>query len=46
MDHFAAKTCCFMVTADDDGGLRTYAPFGYRALAADHSLASVLAGAP
>lgn len=29
VDHFAAKTCCFAVTADDDGGLRTYAPFGY-----------------
>jgi hypothetical protein len=29
VDHFAAKTCCFAVTTDDDGGLRTYAPHGY-----------------
>jgi hypothetical protein len=29
IDHFAAKTCCFAVTTDDNGGLRTYAPHGY-----------------
>ena len=32
IDHFAAKTCCFAVTADDDGGLTTYAPHGYEDL--------------
>ncbi|WP_028280453.1 nucleotidyltransferase family protein [Arthrobacter sp. H5] len=30
IDHFAAKTCCFAVTAMEDGSLATYAPFGYR----------------
>lgn len=29
VDHFAAKTCCFAVTADEAGGLTTYAPHGY-----------------
>ena len=29
IDHSAAKTCCFAVTADQDGGLTTYAPHGY-----------------
>jgi len=29
IDHFAAKTCCFAVTADEHGGLITYAPHGY-----------------
>ncbi|UKA63383.1 nucleotidyltransferase family protein [Arthrobacter sp. FW306-04-A] len=29
IDHFAAKTCCFAVTADDNGSLTTYAPHGY-----------------
>jgi len=29
IDHFAAKTCCFAVTADENGGLTTYAPHGY-----------------
>lgn len=29
IDHFAAKTCCFAVTADGCGGLTTYAPHGY-----------------
>jgi hypothetical protein len=28
IDHFAAKTCCFAVTADENGGLTTYAPHG------------------
>jgi hypothetical protein len=27
--RLAAKTGCFAVTTDDDGGLRTYAPHGY-----------------
>ncbi|MEV7135293.1 hypothetical protein AB0N24_20705 [Arthrobacter sp. NPDC093128] len=26
IDHSGAKTCCFAVTADQDGGLTTYAP--------------------
>ncbi|WP_311380490.1 nucleotidyltransferase family protein [Arthrobacter sp. ISL-69] len=29
IDHFAAKTCCFAVTADEHGGVTTYAPHGY-----------------
>ncbi|WAH99215.1 nucleotidyltransferase family protein [Arthrobacter sp. MMS18-M83] len=29
IDHFAAKTCCFAVTADDNGSLTAYAPHGY-----------------
>lgn len=29
VDHFAAKTCCFAVTSDEAGALRTYAPHGY-----------------
>jgi hypothetical protein len=29
IDHFAAKTCCFAVTANENGRLRTYAPHGY-----------------
>lgn len=29
IDHFAAKTCCFAVTADENGKLTTYAPHGY-----------------
>ncbi|MCC3264634.1 nucleotidyltransferase family protein [Arthrobacter gengyunqii] len=29
IDHFAAKTCCFGVTASRDGSLTTYAPHGY-----------------
>ena len=29
IDHFAAKTCCFAVTADELGDLITYAPHGY-----------------
>lgn len=29
INHFAAKTCCFAVTADGDGALTTYAPHGY-----------------
>jgi hypothetical protein len=29
IDHFAAKTCCFAVAADEHGGVTTYAPHGY-----------------
>ena len=29
IDHFAAKTCCFAVTADGHGGVTTCAPHGY-----------------
>ncbi len=29
IDHFAAKTCCFAVTADAAGTLKTYAPHGF-----------------
>lgn len=29
VDHFAAKTCCFAVTSDEEGALTTYAPHGY-----------------
>jgi hypothetical protein len=32
IDHFAAKTCCFAVTADASGALKTYAPHGFEDL--------------
>ncbi|WP_245934668.1 nucleotidyltransferase family protein [Arthrobacter psychrolactophilus] len=32
IDHFAAKTCCFAVTADTAGTLKTYAPHGFKDL--------------
>ncbi|WP_159609193.1 nucleotidyltransferase family protein [Glutamicibacter sp. JC586] len=32
IDHFAAKTCCFAVTAGAKGQLTTYAPYGYEDL--------------
>lgn len=29
IDHFAAKTCCFAVTRDEQGQMATYAPHGF-----------------